>query len=751
MVSIDVLNKFGSTQERLKEVFTAQGVGRDLSVVPDSEFKGKAGTISKSKAKQRKCDLDTRRKFADLISDRLNSGFAQSLARYEMYAAVDLAWDSAPVTKQTFPLLLYAQQQLDLSECANALNSVKGGKKYVKKNAKGTVTGVDLPSFFAHNINLVRSYVTRRLAAQTNKYKNLYPYYKYHARGTGDVAHLRGEVMSQIAEIKAEQFGYREHEEQVLRDALLYSWNVDFVRASWEKEKQFRFTPASSSVPDLKEKKVQPFVVKEGVVFHNPHPTRTFWDPTHPISTLNTDTGVQWCGYWDLVRYGSILDNLAYYNTDQVDYGSGWMSMCQQQSVYFKMYYERMKLPTMGTSAMDRAWRTNDAKQWIGTYTSQTKDADALIGVLFMKIKPIEWGIGTYPYPVWLRVVVGGTEGTVIFAEFLPSTPGAYIGINVKDDRKHNASFAMSLLPYQDQMTNLFTQLLSICKAEQFMVIGVDTDFISDETLLRELKNDIQSDNWFAKRKLIHYSGSTAASMGANDRDPIKIYQANTHPQAIRILFESIINLIQTIDKLENVSANETGQPLVRGNGGVTATEASIIGQTSNSVFNFVSDAFDSYRAAKKKVIYESWQAFGHDDFRVPVLRRYPDKIVAEAGMRVEDSDADNPEDPHRVTVLGHKRDMVYEFIFTSRDGSERVMNTIISNTLMQMLPVLQQAKGVTQENFISVVNAVIRNSGAGYDLIIDLPDADADKPMVEPGQPGMAPAPRPQTPPPGP
>jgi hypothetical protein len=746
MVSIEVLKKFGSTQDRLKEIFTATGCDEGLTVVPDSKYTGAKGTISRSEAKKKKADLALRTKLTDLIADRMDTGYMQSLNRYEVYAAVDLAWDSTPVTQQTFPLLLYAQQKLGKQACASALAKCEGGEKYVKKDKKGRLLDVDLPKFFAHNINLVRSYVTRRLAAQTNKYKNLYPYYKYHARGTGDVAQLRGEVMSQIAEIKVEQYGFREHDEQVLRDGLLYSWNVDFVRASWEKDKQYRFTPSASKVEKLSDKEVENVVVKEGVVFHNPHPTRTFWDTTHPLSTLNTDSGVQWCGYWDLVRYGDLLDNPCYYNKTTIDYGQGWINGCSEDphANYYKIYYESMNMPSTQANRIERAWRTNSAKEWVGTYTAQMKDSSAFIGVLFMKVKPIDWGMGKYPYPVWLRLVVGGTEGTVIFAEFLPSIPGAYLGINVKEDRTVNASFAMSLLPYQDQLTNLFTQLLSICKAEQFMMVAVDTDFISDERLLEDLKNDIQSDNWFAKRKLLHYSGSNAAALGTNVRDPIKIYQASTHPQAIRIIFESIINLIQTVDKLENVSANETGQPIVRGNGGVTATEASLIGQTTNTVFNFTSDAFDTFRAAKKKIIYESWQAFGKDDFRVPVIKRYPDKIVAEAGMQVEDPDADNPDKPHRVTVLGHKRDMVYEFIFTSRDGAERVMNTIVANTLTQLVPMIQQAPGITKENFVNIVNAVIRNSGAGYDLTIDLPDEQADEPMAVPGQPGQASPPSP-------
>jgi hypothetical protein len=364
-----------------------------------------------------------------------------------------------------------------------------------------------------------------------------------------------------------------------------------------------------------------------------------------------------------------------------------------------------------------------------------------------MKIKPIEWGIGEYPYPVWVRMVIGGTEGTVIHAEFLPSRPGAYLGLNVKEDRLVNLSFAMTLLPYQDQLSNLFTQLLSACKSEQFMMVGIDTDFISDETLLQDLKNDIQSDNWFAKRKLLLYSGSTAQAVGANARSPVTIYQANTNPNAIRLIFDAIINLIQTIDKLESVSANEQGQPIVQGNGGVTATEASLIGQTTNAVFNFISDGFDSFRAAKKQVIYESWQAFGKDDFRVPVIKRYPASTVAKAGMEVVDPDNDNPEDPQRVSVLGTKRKMQYEFVFTSRDGAERVMNTIVSNTLSQLLPMIQGTPGIKQGDFVKVANAIIRNSGAGYDLQIDIPDQQAEQPVAVPGQPGQPSPPRPQTP----
>src|ERR1051325_7761087 len=162
-----------------------------------------------------------------------------SLKNYQFYSAVDLAWEPPPLASKIHPLVLYAQNRIDMGACASQLATLKCADEFVKKDEKGNVVGIDPPRFFDVSINLVRSMITRRLAAQSNKYNNLFPYFKYESRSTSQVGKLRADIMSQRTDIMADQFGYRHHDTQVDRDMMMYSCCIDFVRCAWEKDKAF--------------------------------------------------------------------------------------------------------------------------------------------------------------------------------------------------------------------------------------------------------------------------------------------------------------------------------------------------------------------------------------------------------------------------------------------------------------------------------------------------------------------------------
>ena len=279
MPSLRVLKKAGTTNERLREFFSA-----DCPKVEDYEEGADSG-----KYKQRKKDYDNRIKFQDRINSRLIEGITFGLKNYQFYSAVDLAWEPPPLAKGLFPLILYAQGKLDLGACVNQLTELKCADQFVVKDDKGKITGIDLPKFFEVSVNLVRSMITRRLAAQSNKYNNLFPYYKYESRSTSQVGKLRADIISQRMDIAADQFDYRHHDTQVYRDGLMYGTSVDFIRASWEKDIQWE------AVAKAPEDKSTDFTVKdvctlEGLGWMNPHPTRTYYDNASPISSIASET-----------------------------------------------------------------------------------------------------------------------------------------------------------------------------------------------------------------------------------------------------------------------------------------------------------------------------------------------------------------------------------------------------------------------------------------------------------------------------
>src|SRR6266550_2927913 len=205
MISFPALKSVGTTNERLREIFTAKVPSADAVMMEEER---KAATEL----------ADKRKKFEDHINQRLMEHVNFNLKNYQFYSAVDLAWEPPPLSKKIFPLVLYSQNLIDTGACASQLASLKCADEFVKKDEKGNITGIDPPKFFDVSINLVRSMITRRHAAQRNKYNNLFPYFKYESRSTSQVGKLRADVMSQRSDIMADQFDYRHTDTQVYRD-----------------------------------------------------------------------------------------------------------------------------------------------------------------------------------------------------------------------------------------------------------------------------------------------------------------------------------------------------------------------------------------------------------------------------------------------------------------------------------------------------------------------------------------------------
>ena len=98
MVNLDILNKFGCTHDRLREIFTETDESSD--------------------------NFRIRAKFEDLIESRVRQGIFHSAKHSQLYMSVDLAWDSLPINKSTIPLLQYAQGKISIEETAESLESL---------------------------------------------------------------------------------------------------------------------------------------------------------------------------------------------------------------------------------------------------------------------------------------------------------------------------------------------------------------------------------------------------------------------------------------------------------------------------------------------------------------------------------------------------------------------------------------------------------------------------------------------------
>jgi len=366
----------------------------------------------------------------------------------------------------------------------------------------------------------------------------------------------------------------------------------------------------------------------------------------------------------------------------------------------------------------------------MGFYVNTQPQSAMVVANIFLKLKPIEWGLGTYPYPIWLRLVVGG-ENTVLYAEPMPSLPAIYSGYNENNSRQVNISMAHELMSYQDQLSNLLSYLLYSIKSDTHKFLLLNVDALEPEHI-KQVRSQAAARDSFTKPIVIEYSAEKMQQLGVDVRRVVELVQ--TAPSnAIEIVFKAMTQLLAMVERLMALSPQEQGQPAPRE---ISATEVNEISGTTQSVFSFISTGFDAYRAAKKKVIYESYLQLGDKNFRVPVMNRYTNETIQSAGFEIdpelseESMETDNGTRISKTTVIGTKDQIEETFIFDSRDGAQRPQSSAASQTLVQLLNILQNpviAQAVGKEKLFSIINEAFRLSGAGFDLNLELKPGESN------------------------
>lgn len=697
MVDPAILKQFGSDNAAIKALFTAEE--------PDEKL------------------FEHKRHWQKRINSRLINGWTFSLQNSHLYAASDLAWDAAPITRENIPLLLYAQKKIQIERCAEELENLGCSQHFVRRSADNKIIDIDLPKLFETPVNLLRSYLTRRVAPQATKYNSLFPFFKYEPRATDLVGKLRGDATSQRIEEMSDAYGYRHLQTQIIRDMLLYGHATLFPACSWDREVQWRNIP---SVGD--EMKLDAQVVKEGVPFVKPHPSRLFWDMMYPMSSVNDNTGIEYVGYWDLRKYADILTNPHYFNRNKIKMSTNGRDFYQQYRLYFDSQYNAQRIRFMSLSDLKARDPVagNDTKVIAPFYQGCDSDEALFFTEYYERCIPAETGLGSYPHPVWIRLVVA-SDDTVIFGEFLPtSTPAVYFGYNENDARALNISMAHEIMPFQDQVTNLLGQLLLSAKANALKIVTVDTDMIDDK--VREgVKKTMEGNRYYVDPLVIEYSGIKIAAVGGNARDPIHIVERSASDD-ITTYFKAITSVLSIIERMLVLSPQELGQPSERL---ITATESSAITSSTTTVYSFISQSVDEGRAAWKKYVYESLVTKATAPIRVPVLERYNTETIQAAGFTVIPQSGGGGPEVAQQLVTGSKEKLIHDYTFTSRDGSDRPNSQQAATQLTQLLAQITPVPGILQaigkKKLYELINEIFRQSGAGFDLNLEVKDGEPD------------------------
>ena len=725
----EILLKKGCSPERLREIFTA-------SLAPETPAQVSMDRIEPPRTP--KTNGEIRRRFESKIRSRIIDGIGNNLKMSRPNQAVDMAWDAPPIQRETIPLLLWAAGKIKIEGPGGLFNSLCGtgvdpvtakanAEKWFTKTGDKDTVKLNVTRITDISIDLLKSYVTRRHAAMDALWSNLWPLLKYSPRGTDDVSQLRGDALTQRVDIMSDAYNYRHFFSQCRRFMLLYGYSVAFPRSAWDRQTSWRFEKTNTTEPSGK---IESYVTREGVQLVNPHPSRIIYDLSAPLADINTDTGPTYIAYWDILRYGSLLTpDAPYFNLNHVFVSDGWIELATQFSEFFSYYFDPTVLTWPDTNTTDPTL-SNDRASRIGRYTSEGADQGILLTQYFEKINPKVEGIGDYDCDVWLRLTVAG-DCTVIGAEFMPSLPGCYGGINWNDNRLSNQSMGMSLLSYQDQASNIVSHMLMQLRSSLIQLWLVDRDSL-DANIREEIEKNATNRDWWVDPKIFIYSATKLKDLGIMDPSmAFKIIQPNIQ-NAIDNGLKALTQLLNLADRLLILSPNEQGQPNPRE---ISAREVSDIATSVQSMYSFINEGPREQMAAAKELLYEALICCATQAFRVPVEKRYSVSVVKKAGFQIPPDVEINPKDDvmpiKGMPIMGNLRDLMYDYYFDSRDGSERVLNTQGAQVVMQLLqsmlaiPPLAQKMGL--KNIYDAANVVIRMSGAPWNFQFEVPGGSPD------------------------
>lgn len=505
MISQDSIKKHKLDPDSLKAIFTAKELSDGAKVV------------------------------VDLIRERIKDGRTRNLTEYKTWAAVDAAFDTP--LHQTTPTLIRSI----MSECTKpdevlaALKNWGLSPETMMTSKPGPADGtiqweLNVPMFMQVFVPLVRAYVTIRIAKIYND-RNLTPLFTYTPRVYTSKNRILGQIATEIVESISINYGYSAVMRDLIFNSLMYSVAIMFPVEAWEKVQN-------------EDNEIE----REGIRYVVPHVSRTFYDLTHPLRTINTSTGCAYAGYWTVVRYGDVAMNPAYYNTKNIPHGTNWLDPQSGYHNYFQEVYPcTMEFPKVQTS------RKTDRESMVSRYNKNNIDNALFLTYIFMEFNPSHYGLSDLDRNIWFRFTVAADD-TIIYAEVFTYRPLSMACYDMDSNRGLNASMALEVVPFQDIVGNVFTNYLLSVKRNLANIVFYDTDVV-DADQLKSLNS--KSNQQYSSLNFIGFSGTKL------DRQQKSVNQLLTEVKFSYADTSGILTAVNTVisllERLLVTSAQEIG------------------------------------------------------------------------------------------------------------------------------------------------------------------------------------------------
>lgn len=662
-------------------------------------------------------------RFRDIIRDGIN----RNRRDYRLFKAMDWAYDTP------FYQISYTQLRHILSnkqDDAKVLQTVNDwglthllpdvigpdGKPCCDKLGKRQ-KAVNLPVFFNIFVPVVMSYITIRWAKLFND-RNLVPFYKYEPVHFTKENRVRCEIITQVVQKQSAWFGYPDDLRQTILQTLLYGFCINFPRESWYTEKQ--------EDGDGKEK-----IIREGLRFEMPHPSRTYYDLYHRLSTLNNNSGCEYAGHWTLRRYRDIHDCPDYWNKDSISMGSvswfdGFTNFLEEVVPCAMSFPTNIQDGINGTGSLDR--QTAAYKNYgQGEFNSATLTTEH-----FQRLIPAEYGLGDYEHPIWFRIVMA-SDNAVIWAEPLAFDRFPTYAFDADFNRSRFRSLALEIMPFQDHIGNLLTQWIAAVKENLINPIFVDKEKVPPEAL-SQLQN--LGFKEFGGRKFFPFSSTEQYRFKADQREAFYAPQLTRHnTQEIALTIEGVLNML---DRVMLLSPQEIGQAASHEQ---TAEETKIVSQNASTRVTFTGSFIDNGDYAKKVMLYDAMMAYADDDITVGISSAFAatdeelNKLMKQLGIEFTDKDHHDENDPNSMrTVKVKKSSLVMESFASTRDAEQRIDNPGMADAMAKIFiavagnEALIQAIGPVQ--LVELLNQIIITSGLPKEFRLRGKDIDLSAPQ---------------------
>ena len=671
MIDLRVLAKHGVTPEKLKALFTSE----------------------KPSEKVEAC--------IKRVSERSQDGLSNSFRNYKVFYAIDQAWDT-PFLQTTATLVRVLADSDQTKE--HTIKAIKDwGLTHLmtdevdpKTNKPTGRKRLNSPVFTGVLVPLVRAYVTIRAATITND-RMLNPLFKYEPLKSTPTNRARCELVTDRIQTMSVQYGYADTMRQAILKQLIYGTQLQFIQEEWHSEEQLNDSGDA-------------YTVKEGLRYHLPHPTRAYVDGSYPLSSLNTDCGCEFAGYWRVRRFGDVRRNGKLWNTDKIAFSNS--NLRRDQASFFNTVYGSCVLnypqDLAAWSGLDR-----ESNQQTRFYSSTFDDAAVTMTEHFEKLIPKEDGLGDYPYPVWFRFVLA-SEGTILYAAPLPDKPAMAWQYDPDESRSMNASLALETLPFQDEVSNLLTQTLISVRQNLTNITFVD-DHVVEDDWLRLIENPGEAH--YRKLNLVRIN---SRRLQAGQNDIRNAFGSVRFPQLDVTATINAINVVLNI--LERVLVMSAQEAAAAASHELREVEAQQIARSTSTRLAYTSSMSDRAIDAWKQQLYAYMMAYGDED----VLLQFPADLVAgeeqlaTLGFKIKDKSADRS---GKHLVEGKKTALQLEYFASTRDGNQRTNNIAMANAMVQMLAsvlsnaMMQEAIGADQA--ISLMNKILEQMGVPRDFIL--------------------------------